>query len=273
MEMINDEANSGIIAWTPEGNGFTILNKNRLATDVLPKMFKMTQYTSFTRRLKRWGFIICRTTHGGYASSYHHPLFTKDDVSNIFKMRPLSRRHQYRKRGGNQSEQFIVGNQMPQILPAGMIPIYSMPGVNPTYGVPVAYYDQLGLMNFASNRSPSLMPGFGGVMMIPNAQAALPSYGNYVENFNNVSMMNFSNNAGNHSNSEALQMMMNPNGETRYGNSQSNYRTNDATFQPSSVISQNENLMDSSYKTGPSRAQEHSAGRNQMSYFSPSRYS
>jgi hypothetical protein len=145
MEMINDEANSGIIAWTPEGNGFTILNKNRLATDVLPKMFKMTQYTSFTRRLKRWGFIICRTTHGGYASSYHHPLFTKDDVSNIFKMRPLSRRHQYRKRGGNQSDQFIVGNQMPQILPAGLIPIYSMPGVNPTYGVPVAYYDQLGL--------------------------------------------------------------------------------------------------------------------------------
>jgi hypothetical protein len=273
MEIINDEANSDIIAWTPEGNGFTILNKNRLATEVLPKMFKMTQYTSFTRRLKRWGFIIRRTTHGGYASSYHHPLFTKDDVSNIFKMRPLSRRHQYRKRGGNQSEQFNLGNQMPQILPAGMIPIYTMPGVNPTYGVPVAYYDQLGLMNFASNGSPSLMPGLGGVMMIPNAQTALPSYGNYLENFNNVSMMNFSNNAGNHSNSEALQMMMNPNVETMYANSQSNYRTNDATFQPSSVMSQNENVMDSSYQTGPSRAQERSAGRNQMSYFSPSRYS
>lgn len=273
MEIINDEANSDVITWAPEGNGFVILNKNRLATDVLPKVFKMTQYTSFTRRLKRWGFLISRTTHGGSASSYYHPMFTKDDVSNIFKMRPLSRRHQYRKRGGNQSEQYNLGNQMPQLLPAGMIPIYSIPGMNPNYAFPVAYYDQLGIMNFASNRSPSLMPGFGGVMMIPNTQTALPSYRNHLENLSNLSMMNFSNSAGNHPNSEAMQMMLNPHVETMYANSQSNYTTNDSTFQPPSVISQNESLMDSSYQSDPSRGQDRSINRNQMHYYSPSRYS
>jgi hypothetical protein len=273
MEIINDEANSEIITWMPEGNGFVILNKARLAADVLPNVFKMTQYTSFTRRLKRWGFIIGRATQGNQTPAYHHPLFTRDDVSNILKMRPLSRRHQYRKRGGNQTEYYGGGNQMPQIIPAGMIPIYSLPGMNPNYVVPLAYHDQLGLVNLVPNRTPSLLPGLGNMMMIQNAQTSIPPYGNYPETLNNLQMMSLPTSTSNLTNPEALHRMLNSNAEPMYANSRSNYTLSDAQIQAPSVISQNGSGMEYSVRSDPSRGPERSTNRGRAHYYSPSRYS
>jgi hypothetical protein len=275
MEIINDEVNSDIITWTPEGNGFVILNKNRLAVDVLPKVFKMTQYTSFTRRLKRWGFIIGRTTHGSQTSSYHHPLFTRDDVSNVLKMRPLSRRHQYRKQVGNQAKQYGTdANQMHQSIPPCMIPIYNVPGLYPNYAVPMSYYDQLGLINLTSTIPSSRLPGLGNMNMMPNTQTTIPAYGNYSENFQNLPIMNLLSSRGSHRNlthAEALHMMLNSNAEAMYANSHSNYTINDAQIQVPPVISQNGSL--NSYQSDPSRGHEHSVNRDRSLYYSPNRFS
>lgn len=68
--MIKNESHSGAIDWLPPGDGFVILLKNRFSSEILPRWFGQAKYTSFTRRLKRWGFR--RISNSG---AYHHPNF------------------------------------------------------------------------------------------------------------------------------------------------------------------------------------------------------
>lgn len=147
MNLIDDESNSDVIIWSPKGDGFVIMNKNRLTTEVLPKVFKLTQYTSFTRRLKRWGFVTTR----GFSTtpSYHHPLFRRNDPSSIKKMRPLSRRHQYRRRNPQQVSQLQYASQPATQLP--MFSMYNLSVSNPNLALEMAYFDRLRSMNYNSN--------------------------------------------------------------------------------------------------------------------------
>lgn len=62
MEILSDENNIDIITWLPHGKGFTIVDKKRFAEEVLPKNFKKSKFTSFTRKLNRWSFV--RVTRG-----------------------------------------------------------------------------------------------------------------------------------------------------------------------------------------------------------------
>lgn len=76
---------SAIISWLPDGKGFKIHNKKILTNQVLPKHFKDVKFTSFTRKLRRWGFTLKRD---GYSqSSYSHPLFIRGDIQSCKKMR------------------------------------------------------------------------------------------------------------------------------------------------------------------------------------------
>lgn len=47
---------SHIVSWTQDGKSFTILRPKAFATEILPKFFKESKYSSFTRKLHRWGF-------------------------------------------------------------------------------------------------------------------------------------------------------------------------------------------------------------------------
>lgn len=62
MEILSDENNIDIISWLPHGKGFMIRDKKRFAEEVLPKHFKKSKFTSFTRKLNRWSFV--RVTRG-----------------------------------------------------------------------------------------------------------------------------------------------------------------------------------------------------------------
>ena len=75
-----------IISWLPHGRGFVIRDKRRLADIVLPKYFKESKYTSFTRRLNRWNFTI--QTHGHKEASYFHPMFIQGDPQRALEMHP-----------------------------------------------------------------------------------------------------------------------------------------------------------------------------------------
>ena len=75
-----------IIGWLPHGRGFVIRDKRRLADIVLPKYFKESKYTSFSRRLNRWNFTI--QTHGHKEASYFHPLFIQGDPQRALEMHP-----------------------------------------------------------------------------------------------------------------------------------------------------------------------------------------
>jgi len=77
MEILNSDEYPDIITWLPHECGFAILNKKRFSNEVLPKYFKESKYTSFTRRMNRWRFTI--QTHGHQKSSYFHPKFVRND--------------------------------------------------------------------------------------------------------------------------------------------------------------------------------------------------
>lgn len=78
MEMISDEKNSSAIVWYPNGQHFEVISKEIFLSDVLPRYMKATKWSSFTRKLSRWGFE--RIKKGRYTNSFFHKMFRKDDI-------------------------------------------------------------------------------------------------------------------------------------------------------------------------------------------------
>ena len=76
--MICNEATSGCIEWSPDGKSFIILIKDRFTNEVLPRYFGKAKFTSFSRRLKRWGF---KRGDGGayYHEQFHRNLIFEDN--------------------------------------------------------------------------------------------------------------------------------------------------------------------------------------------------
>lgn len=55
--VLKDDKHADIISWLPSGRSFVVRDQKRFAGDVIPKYFlKHIAYTSFTRRLARWGW-------------------------------------------------------------------------------------------------------------------------------------------------------------------------------------------------------------------------
>lgn len=71
--MISNETRSGVVAWLPDGLGFAILSKQAFTDHVLGRYFGRPKFASFTRRLKRWGFVR-------QGKSYYHSEFSRDMV-------------------------------------------------------------------------------------------------------------------------------------------------------------------------------------------------
>ncbi|KAL7533504.1 hypothetical protein ACHAWF_004522 [Thalassiosira exigua] len=77
-EMINNESYAGAIDWLPDGNGFVILSKEDFQGKILPSYFGKAKYSSFARRLKRWGFI-----RGSDPGTYLHDNFRRNMVFDL----------------------------------------------------------------------------------------------------------------------------------------------------------------------------------------------
>ena len=91
--IVSDPETDHCIHWLPNGNLFTISDKKKFAKEVMPKLNGQAKFTSFTRRLKRWGFS--RIASGPQIGAYQNPDFIKDDperLKNIKYMhqKPLS---------------------------------------------------------------------------------------------------------------------------------------------------------------------------------------
>lgn len=76
MDILCNAEHSDVISWLPHGNGFIVFKKKKFAAEVLPKYFKQSKFTSFTRKLNRWGFT--RITRGPETGSYYHKFFLRD---------------------------------------------------------------------------------------------------------------------------------------------------------------------------------------------------
>ena len=75
LTMISNCTHPDCIEWLPDNRGFMITKKQIFLDNVLPKYFGKTKFTSFTRRLKRWGFN--RTSNGMNAGAYYHERFSR----------------------------------------------------------------------------------------------------------------------------------------------------------------------------------------------------
>jgi len=84
MQILEDDEFCDIISWTPHGKSFVILRPKVFVAEVLPNHFKSAQYTSFTRKLIRWGFSRCEDGVG----EFHHPKFRKGRFDLLEKMIP-----------------------------------------------------------------------------------------------------------------------------------------------------------------------------------------
>ena len=75
MTVLSDPKFHHIIEWLPSGKSFVIYKPKVFATDILPSRFKSAKYSSFTRKLHRWGFV--RHFRGGDSGAFFHPDFQK----------------------------------------------------------------------------------------------------------------------------------------------------------------------------------------------------
>ena len=98
MQIIDDEANHNIVSWLPQGNGFTIHDKKQFEQVILPKFMKKIHYSSFTRRMNRWNFVLYNVSHT--SSRYFHPQFIKGDYDSAREMRPEAQKQWRRTKDG-----------------------------------------------------------------------------------------------------------------------------------------------------------------------------
>ena len=75
MEIISDEKNASAIVWYPNGQHFEVISREIFLSDVLPRYMKATKWSSFTRKLSRWGFE--RIKKGRYTNSFFHKVKTE----------------------------------------------------------------------------------------------------------------------------------------------------------------------------------------------------
>lgn len=88
MEILGDKANENVITWLPHGKAFIVYQKEKFANDILPRYFKETKYTSFTRKLNRWGFE--RINKGPEVGAYYHKHFQRSNPHRCTKMSCVS---------------------------------------------------------------------------------------------------------------------------------------------------------------------------------------
>ena len=81
MEVLSNPEVSDIITWLPHGKGFIILQKRRFSMDVMPLYFKHSKFTSFTRKLNRWGFT--RVSRGPEMGAYYHKVRDEDGLCKL----------------------------------------------------------------------------------------------------------------------------------------------------------------------------------------------
>jgi HSF-type DNA-binding len=84
MKVLCQPEYEDIIAWLPDGKSFTIVRPKAFVADILPDHFKQAKYSSFTRKLHRWGFQ--RHLRGEEAGAFFHKLFQRGRLDLVEKM-------------------------------------------------------------------------------------------------------------------------------------------------------------------------------------------
>jgi len=93
IKLLDDPSNHDAIIWLPNGKSFLIIDRQKFSTKVLPKYFRKTKYTSFTRKLNRWNFS--RVTSGPDLGAYYHEFFQRGNEALCIQMYCKNNRFKY----------------------------------------------------------------------------------------------------------------------------------------------------------------------------------
>ena len=79
------------IGWMPDGKSFVIRNQKELTSEVLPKFFRASKFSSFTRKLYRWQFRqINRGVCPNEELIFGNDFFRRDEPQLLRKMRSVT---------------------------------------------------------------------------------------------------------------------------------------------------------------------------------------
>ncbi|KAL6566313.1 hypothetical protein OROGR_001928 [Orobanche gracilis] len=67
-EMVNDESTKELISWSESNDSFIIWDESRFTSQMLPKYFKHSNFSSFVRQLNIYGFRKIDTDHWQFAN-------------------------------------------------------------------------------------------------------------------------------------------------------------------------------------------------------------
>lgn len=73
--IFSDEENDAICSWGKDGDTIHIKDIELFAAEILPKHFKHSNYSSFTRQLHKYDFH--KTVHNPHHGEFKHPCFLK----------------------------------------------------------------------------------------------------------------------------------------------------------------------------------------------------
>ena len=84
MKVLSNKEFADIITWTPSGKAFTIRQPKTFTAHILPDHFKSAKYSSFTRKLHRWGFM--RHYRGDESGAFYHKDFQRERLDLVEQM-------------------------------------------------------------------------------------------------------------------------------------------------------------------------------------------
>jgi len=96
------------IGWTEDGLSIAIRDKEKLVKDLMPSFFAQAKFSSFTRKLYRWGFrqVIAdgEDRQQGQVIVFSHQFFQRSNKSLMQRMRSITAARRRRESGAKDAE-------------------------------------------------------------------------------------------------------------------------------------------------------------------------
>ena len=84
-----DEEIASVIAWRPNGKCFNIMRPEQFEKVVMPRFFAKGKYSSFVRKLNRWGFRQVVGRGSPDVGAFQHELFNRDQPKLALSMKTM----------------------------------------------------------------------------------------------------------------------------------------------------------------------------------------
>jgi len=154
MEVLDRGDMEDSIRWMPHGRAFAVLQPPVFVKEVLPRFFKQSKVTSFTRQLNLWGFK--RITKGTDAGAYYHELFLRGRPRLCMMMRRQKIKGTGIKLTPNPDTEpnfYTISEDRPLPPPAKKDTIRPLPPLLPQTGIMAHPNERRGLAQLSKQRS------------------------------------------------------------------------------------------------------------------------